>query len=63
MAMKEVTAVVKVDGQGRVTIPPVIRKAMKLQKGSIISITISDFENLAGEKNENPLEALVPALA
>jgi bifunctional DNA-binding transcriptional regulator/antitoxin component of YhaV-PrlF toxin-antitoxin module len=61
--MKELTAVVEVDGQGRVTIPPVIRKAMKLQKGSIITITISDFENLAGEKNENPLRVLVPALA
>ncbi len=61
--MKEFTAIVEVDGQGRVTIPPVIRKALKLQKGSIITIAIKEIELPYGEKNENPLEALVPALA
>lgn len=56
--MQEFTAIVEVDSQGRVTIPPVIRKALKLRKGSIITIAIREIEFPTG-KNENPLRALV----
>jgi len=62
--MKEVTAIVELDGQGRVTIPPVIRKKLNLRKGAILTVVITEVE-FPGEKNENPLRALVqiPALA
>ncbi len=57
--MQEFTTIVEMDGQGRVTIPPAIRKALRLGKGSIIKITI-DVIDLRGQ-NENPCEALVLA--
>lgn len=56
--MQEFTAIVEMDSQGRVTIPPVIRKALKLKKGSIITIAIKEIDLPTG-KNENPLKALV----
>lgn len=59
--MQEFTAIVEVDKQGRVTIPPAIRKALKIEKGSIIKISVSSIDLPMSGQNENPHEALVLA--
>jgi AbrB family looped-hinge helix DNA binding protein len=59
--MQEFTAIVEVDKQGRVTIPPAIRKALHIEKGSIIKMSISVVNLSARGQNENPCEALVLA--
>jgi AbrB family looped-hinge helix DNA binding protein len=38
--MHEMTAPVKMDKQGRVTIPPVIREELDLTEGEVVEITV-----------------------
>jgi AbrB family looped-hinge helix DNA binding protein len=50
----------KVDKQGRVTIPPIVRETLEIGQGDVVEITVRKM-NLAAEKEEsqstNPLEA------
>ncbi len=56
--MREETALVEVDGRGRVQIPLPMRKALKIEPGDIIRIKVSLF--VENGKSENPLIALAP---
>jgi AbrB family looped-hinge helix DNA binding protein len=66
--MRGMTTPAKVDKQGRVTIPPVIREELEINAGDVVEITVRKM-NLA-EKEEsqsiNPLlaaETLIPVSA
>ncbi len=58
------TAPVEVDQQYRVTIPPAVRKKLKIEKGEIIEITVRKIDlPKAKSESENPREALALASA
>jgi len=38
--MREMTAPAKVDKQGRVTIPPVIRETLMIKEGDLVELTV-----------------------
>ena len=55
--MREEIALVEVDGRGRVQIPLPMRKALKIEPGSIIRIKVSLVTEGENGKSENPLMA------
>ncbi len=62
--MREMSAPVEVDKQFRVTIPPAIRKALKIERGDIIEIVVRKVnlpEDISISQNENPHEVLALA--
>jgi len=58
--MREEIALVEVDGRGRVQIPLPMRKALKIEPGSIIRIKVSLVTEAENGKSENPLMATAP---
>jgi AbrB family looped-hinge helix DNA binding protein len=63
--MREMTTPVKVDKQGRVTIPPIVRETLSIEGGDVVEITVRKMDITEKEKSQslNPLmaaETLVP---
>ena len=56
--MREMTIPAKVDKQGRVTIPPIVRETLSIGVGDVVEITVRKM-NLENEKSQssNPLMA------
>ena len=66
--MREMTTPAKVDKQGRVTIPPVVRESLNIEMGDVVEITVRRITMTEKEKSQsmNPLmaaETLVPVSA
>ncbi len=66
--MREMTTPAKVDKQGRVTIPPVVRESLDIETGDVVEITVRKMELAEKEKSQsiNPLmaaETLIPVSA
>ena len=66
--MREMTTPAKVDKQGRVTIPPVVRDSLNIEVGDVVEITVKKIELTEKEKSQsiNPLmaaETLMPVSA
>jgi len=62
------TTPAKVDKQGRVTIPPVVRDSLNIEVGDVVEITVKKIELTEKEKSQsiNPLmaaETLMPVSA
>lgn len=58
--MREETALVEVDGRGRVQIPLPMRKALRIEQGDIIRIKVSLTIEGENGKSENPCLATAP---
>ncbi len=66
--MREMTTPAKVDKQGRVTIPPVVRDSLNIEVGDVVEITVKKIALTEKEKSQsiNPLmaaETLMPVSA
>ena len=64
--MREMTIPVKVDKQGRVTIPPIVREELSIHYGDVIEITVRKLAEKDESQSANPLlaaETLVPVSA
>lgn len=66
--MREMTTPAKVDKQGRVTIPPVVRDSLNIEVGDVVEITVKKIALTEKEKSQsiNPLmaaETLIPVSA
>jgi AbrB family looped-hinge helix DNA binding protein len=62
------TTPAKVDKQGRVTIPPVVRDSLNIEVGDVVEITVKKIALTEKEKSQsiNPLmaaETLIPVSA
>ncbi len=66
--MREMTVPVKLDRQGRVTIPPLVREELSIGAGDVVEITVRKMHFAEKEESRsiNPLpaaETLVPVSA
>ena len=57
--MREMTVPAKVDKQGRITIPPVVRDTLLIEPGDVVEITVRKMELEEKDRDQsiNPLEA------
>ena len=55
--MREMTTPVKVDKQGRVTIPPIVREELSISSGDVIEITVRKLAKKDESQSANPLLA------
>ncbi len=61
--MREETTVAEVDGRGRLQLPVPLRKALRIEDGALVRVTVSviDMEEESKSNSGNPLKA--PATA
>jgi len=60
--MREESTVAEVDNRGRLQLPLPLRKALKIENGGLVRVTVSPIEmNDAKSSNENPHEAPITA--
>ena len=61
--MREETTVAQVDKQGRLQLPLPLRKALKIERGGLVRVTVSviEVEEAKSSSSENPCEALATA--
>jgi bifunctional DNA-binding transcriptional regulator/antitoxin component of YhaV-PrlF toxin-antitoxin module len=60
--MREETTVAEVDDRGRLQLPKPLRKALKIETGGLVRVTVSLIEmNDTKSDNENPLRAPITA--
>ena len=61
--MREETTVAEVDDRGRLQLPLPLRKALRIEKGGLVRVTVSviEMEEVKSSSSENPHEALTTA--